>query len=460
MAAAAADPMEGDADAGVVTPRSFTLEGRVVTLHVVRMPERSRSPALVTWLISIELDRLLFGGEVSSGRIYKLLSALSMLNTQLQLSKAAVSKGAVTQEEFEQLLAVLPSRSARKLNLIPLPVAVAMLKSMGDGDRVRGILVGLGQQAQIPRVWDLRREQQANKEEHLEDLLLNDELEELEANEMAEVSLVEELCTTHEEYAVVEEDEADARSYALKPSKDLEKDFSAFEAYKLESLNRMRRGPACVDSTFANTKGSTLRFMGWFKSYGPNACPLRLEALFGHTSLGEWIEAFCRWLQGRGCKSSTLSNYLSGLLNTLNYVLCTVEVEETSGLSTADQLLNLRQQCDSQARVDSLYARRHPAFIPWPDVQATRIAATKAWEAVLSTATQEAKRKALLELLCVLWFSVSPPDRCGVVRRLRFGHTLKKDASDTWTIDLTRFRHKTSKVRFPAPCSFKPSDRV
>ena len=38
---------------------------------------------------------------------------------------------------------------------------------------------------------------------------------------------------------------------------------------------------------------------------------------------------------------------------------------------------------------------------------------------------------------------ITPPDRVGVIRRLRVPHTLVKDA-DGYTLDLTKFRHKTS----------------
>ena len=133
---------------------------------------------------------------------------------------------------------------------------------------------------------------------------------------------------------------------------------------------------------------------------------------------GEWVEAYCRWCHERECKSSTVANYVSGLINTLQYVLVTSEVEEHSpGLSSSlEQLLNLRQQLESQARVDALYARRHPAFIPWSDVQRTRLAARRVWESVPASASRAEKRRALLEYLLVLFFSVAPPDRCGVVR--------------------------------------------
>ena len=429
----------------IVTAKSFDISGTVATLHVVHLPERARSQRVQPWLLQIELEKLLFQSEVANGRIYKCLSSLGMLNTVVLVNKAAVlaTPQLITQQEFDAIMAVL-GRSVRKCNLLPVPVAVSVLKSLGDGVRVRAIIQGIGQE--VPRVWDLRAEAAANASRFEEDLLLTDELAaEEEAIEHEAKALTSELATHFEDFADDPEDEQTSRTYTLqRVSKELEAELKKFELFKVEALNRFRSGSACVDSTFENTKNATLRFMGWYKSYGPNAVPLRLATLFGHKRIGAWIEQYLRWCKGeRGCKSSSMANYTSGLINTLQYVMATSEIEEDDahGITNLEQALNLRTQLESQAREDRLYARRHPEFIEWPEVQATRVAVTRAWHNVPASASQETKRKALLELLCILFFSVSPPDRCGVVRRLKFNHTLKQDA-DGWVIDLTKFRHK------------------
>lgn len=147
--------------------------------------------------------------------------------------------------------------------------------------------------SQVPRVWEVRREIADNAAHEEEDLLLGDELEALEVNENEEKSLLDELCLTYEEFAVVERDEAHARTYALtRVSNELNAEFKRFEAFKVESINRFRRGAACVDSTFANTKGATLRFLGWFSKYGPNACRLLLADVFVDARLGARYVAF------------------------------------------------------------------------------------------------------------------------------------------------------------------------
>ena len=341
------------------------------------------------------------------------------------------------------MMAVLP-RSTRKFNLLPVQVCVQVLRNLGDGPRTRAIIVGLG--SEPPRLWELRAEAERNRANLEEDLVLNDQLaEEEDALEQEEMALTQELAGTFELFKEDEADEQTSRTYVLqRPSSELLGEIKALESYKMASLCRFRRGAACVDTTFENTKGALLRFLGWFRTHGPNACAIRMATVFSDARLGEWCEGYLRWCQEvRSCKSSSLANYCTGLINTLQYVLVTSEVEPAHGLSTADQLLNLRHQLESQAREERLYARRHPEFIPWPEVQATRIAAQRAYDTLPAAASLEIKRKAAIELLLVLWFSVAPPDRCGVVRRLRFGHTLKKDAS--WTIDLTKFRHKVTR---------------
>ena len=143
--------------------------------------------------------------------------------------------------------------------------------------------------------------------------------------------------------------------------------------------------------------------------------------------------------------SSSLANYTSGLINTLAWVLSTHEVEDAQGISTGDQLINLRSQLEAQARIDRMYRKRSPNFISWEDVQKTRLAVAKAYAAVPPTADRAVKRKALLDLLVVLFHSITPPDRVGVIRRLKFGVTLVKEKPGEWAIDLTKFRHKTSR---------------
>ena len=162
------------------------------------------------------------------------------------------------------------------------------------------------------------------------------------------------------------------------------------------------------DTTFRNDESGALRFLGWMsRSHGD--VPLLLDAVFGAAELGAWAEEYLSFLQDRGCKSCTMANYLSALINTQSYVLATTE-GAASG-SAVEELVNLRQQCESAAREDRLFAKRHKHWISWEDVQKTRVAAMEAFAAVPSSTPMLQRAKACNELLVILLHSVTPPDR-------------------------------------------------
>ena len=156
-------------------------------------------------------------------------------------------------------------------------------------------------------------------------------------------------------------------------------------------------------------------------------------------------------------------------INVLTYLLATDE-EAAPAEPSLQQMLNLRQQLEAKAKIDKMYRHKNPNFIEWPAVQRARVKAIEEYNK-LPKATPPAKRiKQLNDLLCLLFHSLQPPDRVGcvhhlqrpilpfrrracpdrrVIRRLRFGTTLCKERDGSWVVDLTRFRHKTSKVRLP-----------
>ena len=186
------------------------------------------------------------------------------------------------------------------------------------------------------------------------------------------------------------------------------------------------------DTTFENDRAGAVRFLGWLSRAHAEA-PLRLS-VFGAPELGEWVEEYCAFLQDdRGCKNSTLANYLTAIINTASYVAA---VCDDACSDAIDELANLRNQCDAQvtpqlaravsrpcnrkalassaqARIDRLYARRHKAWISWEDVQRTRVAALQHFEGLPKTTPPAQRARHLNDLICVLLHSVTPPDRCG-----------------------------------------------
>ena len=70
-----------------------------------------------------------------------------------------------------------------------------------------------------------------------------------------------------------------------------------------------------------------------------------------------------------------------------------------------------------------------------------------------------AKRNLLRDCCALSLLSLIPPDRVGCIRKLRFGHTLKKKAGGGFMMDLSKQRdgHKTSRFSGPFAASL-PSE--
>ena len=106
-----------------------------------------------------------------------------------------------------------------------------------------------------------------------------------------------------------------------------------------------------------------------------------------------------------------------------------------------EQLVNLRDQAHGAIKEQNLYtpANVKGGLITWPQAQETRVK-------VLSAVTARPPTATLKEAAMVSLMTLIPPDRVGVIRRLRFQHTLKRRES-CWVVDLSKRSdgHKTSK---------------
>ena len=147
---------------------------------------------------------MLYGGETSTGAFYRLLARCSLLGTLCPVDRKAVAAGQVLSTEYDALMRALNNRLARKVNLVPVTACLAAAKSLGDNDRVRALLQCMREP--LPRVWELRDEEAANRARHEEDLLLPELIEEAEGlDEFEAISLGAELCESFEAFAPVAE---------------------------------------------------------------------------------------------------------------------------------------------------------------------------------------------------------------------------------------------------------------
>ena len=85
----------------------------------------------------------------------------------------------------------------------------------------------------------------------------------------------------------------------------------------------------------------------------------------------------------------------------------------------------MRGQAESQAKQDRLWKRKSPGWIAFEDAQRARAKAIEAQEAYRGS---DAKQRFALvrDCLVLLFLTCQPPDRVGVLRKMRFGATLKR----------------------------------
>ena len=134
------------------------------------------------------------------------------------------------------------------------------------------------------------------------------------------------------------------------------------------------------------------------------------------------------------------------MFNIANYVFTALAPSDAAmalDVQPPEQLLRMRAQAETLAKQDRLFARKDPNWVDWPTVQQGRIKCLAAWNASQGKPHAE-KMKLLREVLVMLFFSVQPPDRVGIIRRLRFGMSVKANG-DGFDLDLSNMRFKNSK---------------
>ena len=89
----AANGAGDDADgAGIARPVSIDVPGGQQTIHIIKMPDRTRAAAReVQWCIQRQVEMVIYDGETSTGAFYRLLARQDLLNTTLSIDKKAVA---------------------------------------------------------------------------------------------------------------------------------------------------------------------------------------------------------------------------------------------------------------------------------------------------------------------------------------------------------------------------------
>jgi hypothetical protein len=122
-------------------------------------------------------------------------------------------------------------------------------------------------------------------------------------------------------------------------------------------------------------------------------------------------------------------------------------------------IINLRLQSEKAAKQDALFDNtRVGGWASWEECQRARVAALAKLE-VIEGGNTAAMRSATRDAAMLSLLTLIPPDRVGVVRKLRFGHSLVRRDGGEWQLDLTKVRdaHKTSRF-YGAFCAKLPEE--
>ena len=271
--------------------------------------------------------------------------------------------------------------------------------------------------------------------------------------EEQECALADELAVSFVPYADEAEAEAVVTSWKLSRVPDaLAKELDSYLAYRTSPLNRERDGSCCVDITVGNDRRTTLAFLGWLHAERSITAGL---GVFCRAALSQWVEDWLKALSEKGLKYSSLANYTNSLCMVCSFVYQTYSVDaDALALPTSplDEMLRMRAQCEGQAKHAQLYDRRDPNWLDWSECQEARTKAEAAYKALPKGSTPYAKKMLALREWCLIALhTCMPPDRVGIVRKLRFNMTLKRTEEGGFELDMTSARsHKTSRFYGPS----------
>ena len=424
---------------------------------------------MLSWCFQRHLEMVLYnrteGG--STGAIYKLLQRTGMGRSAFHITtQGAVDTDEVTQSEFDTLMQIYkdsaPSADpssinrARSVTILPLATAAAVVRTFGSSPASLAFLRAFSQP--VPRAWELEEQHAEATAAGEVDYVLEAELEDAHAFELDETTFGEELMQMAA-FEVDRDDEGRMAQYALeRPPASLLTELDGYIAYRTQALVARRSGGAVVSATAEGDKQSLLRFYGFLTRCHalPEGASLTL-GLLAREDLGDLVQAFVEFLQERQkLKFSSIANYVNGIASIVSYVYVCGGYDLPEAVTAAERtplsmLINLRNQAEKESKTQALYEKRVGGFMTWEEAQKARVAACAALAAYKGSDVVT-RRGLLRDATAISLMTLIPPDRVGVIRKLRLGHTLKEaEAAGGWRIDLSQQRnaHKTSKFYGP-----------
>ena len=437
------------------------------TMPRLRLKDRrARGEPVLAWVYQRHLESALYNRAAdggSSGAIWKLLNKCGLGSAALHVNGAAVATKQVTQDEYDEIVARFKLSTAgldpcsvgrvRSVTLLPMAAAAAVARTFGHTTSSLSFLRATSQP--VPRAWELEEQREKDEANGEVDLVLEEQIDAERADhELDATSFAEEL-TSMAPFETKAEDEVKMTQYSLRSVPAvLKRQLDAYVANRTAVFSGRRHGGAVVSSTAEHDTKVLLRFFGWMDAThrAPPVGSFDVDFL-ARPDLGDVAQAFAEWLSGvQGLRMSSIANYLNSLIALTAYVYSERPVPAATAAmdpSPLSMVINLRRQAEASSATESLFHKRVGGWIEWDDVHKAR---RTAMERLRAHAGDYAGKRALLrDAAAISLLSLIPPDRVGLIRKLRLGHTLKRAARGGWRLDLTKQKdgHKTSRFYGP-----------
>ena len=486
------------------------------TIPILSLVDRTtRRMRRTRFVFTRSIERVVWASlSKSNGTFSNLLARNSLQNSVYTVRKAAVMRdddesdddadadeGWLTLEEYNQIMHCFRQHchddfetrlKVRQASMIPIAACITALQCHGRDDRTTAWLKAFNS---LPKLWQMRIEDEQDKSRGEVDLALKEDIDETAE---VEYDFCTELVMDFVNWEAFEEDDAKISQLpAAKISPKLARELKELESFRTALLHHERYTSAVKPSTFVTEKAALLRFLNWY--CGEYSIELPDLDILRRPDLGQRVQTYTESLTGRELRWSSICNYLSGIVQCIVFAHSTLEQAPSHSY---DSVCNLRRQAEKFATQQQLYKRKvwhmpiillsllgrltfpRPAsqdesWIDWPDVQKTRVNICQAY---LACEDPEKKRAMLRSVIIVLLHSVTPPDRVsqphhithiaptpapppsslthhhrlsasqvGVIRKLKYGKSLRVEGGD-FVIDTTKQgSHKTSKVSEPQP---------
>ena len=173
-----------------ITVERFRVEhGEGFTMPVISLTDRrAAGNRLVRFVFQRHLETVLYGrSEGSSGPIWKVMNTAGIGATTMQINKAAVINGTITEDEFKAIMEVFKSAlpadvvdpsslgRIRNCTILPLAAAATVVRTFGRSPASMAWLRALSQP--MPPTWELLEEQEANNAAGEVDYVLEEKLD-------------------------------------------------------------------------------------------------------------------------------------------------------------------------------------------------------------------------------------------------------------------------------------------